>query len=149
VLSRTGFEFDRQRIVVADDDSPVIAIIIDSLRHDGHRVTHAGDGRSATLDLALRECHLFICGSGIGGVRAIDLIGDLRERMPGLAILCLADATRWTPELEARLPVDVTILREPFTADVLRAAVRPLLPRLSIGTTLAWRAGSSPPLSAR
>jgi len=32
--------------------------------------------RSTTLDLALRECRLFICGSGIGGVRAIHLIGD-------------------------------------------------------------------------
>jgi DNA-binding NtrC family response regulator len=121
VVSRTGFDFNRQRIVGADDESPAIAIIIDTLPHDGHCVTHAGDARSTTLDLALRECHLFICGSGIGGVRAIDLIGDLRERMPGLAILCLADAIRWTPMLEARLAVDVTILREPFTADLLRA----------------------------
>ena len=60
--------------------------------------------------------------------------------MPGLAILCFADAIRWTLLLEARLAVDVTILREPFTADLLRAAVRLLLPLLSIGTALAWRA---------
>jgi hypothetical protein len=49
--------------------------------------------------------------------------------------------------LEARLAVDVTILREPFTADLLRAAVRPLLPLLSIGTTLAWRGGFVPAMS--
>jgi hypothetical protein len=42
------------------------------------------------------------------------------------------------------LAVDVTILREPFTADLLRAAVRPLL---SIGTTLAWRGGFVPAMS--
>jgi hypothetical protein len=84
---------------------------------------HAGDASSAALDLALRHCHLFICGSGIGGVSAIDLIGDVHERMPGLAILYLADAIRWTPKLVARLPVDVTILREPFTAEALRTGV--------------------------
>jgi hypothetical protein len=35
---------------------------------------------------------------------------------------------RSTLEVEAQLPYDVPILREPFTADELRAAVRPLLP---------------------
>jgi hypothetical protein len=45
-----------------------------------------------------------------------------------IAILYLADQGRSTLEVEAQLPYDVPILREPFTADELRAAVRPLLP---------------------
>ena len=40
--------------------------------------------------------------------------------------------------LEGRLPVGVTILREPFTAESLRAGIRPLLPSTVAGTTLAW-----------
>jgi DNA-binding NtrC family response regulator len=145
VLSRTSFDFNRQRIVVADDESPAAASIINTLRHDGHCVTHVGGARSAALDLAFRECHLFICGTGIGGLRAIGLTEDLRRRIPGLPILCLVDAMRWTPELEARLPADVTILREPVSAALLRAAVRPLLPLLSTGTTLAWQAKTGRP----
>jgi hypothetical protein len=48
-------------------------------------------------------------------------------RLPTLAILYLANKRRSSTELEAQLPYDVPILREPFTADELRAAVRPLL----------------------
>ena len=44
-------------------------------------------------------------------------------------MLYLANIGRSTPELEAQLPADVPILREPFTADQLRAAVRPLMER--------------------
>jgi DNA-binding response OmpR family regulator len=149
VVPRTSFDFSRQRIVVADDESPAAAFVIDTLRHDGHCVTHAGHAPVATLDQALRGCHLFIFGFGIEAVRAVELIDDLLERRPGLPILCLADAMQWTPELEARLPADVAILREPFTAGVLRAAVRPLLPQLSIGTTLAWRAETGLPSAHR
>jgi len=145
VLRGTTHDFSRQRIVVADDDAPAAAFLIGILRHDGHCVTHAGDARVATLDLALRECHLFICGFGTRVASTVDLIDDLLERRPGLPILCLADSRGWTPELEARLPAHVTILREPFTAERLRAAVRPLLPQLSLGTTLAWRAEGRTP----
>lgn len=57
----------------------------------------------------------------------VDLIRQLREQLPDLPILYLANIGRSSPELEAQLPPDVSILREPFTADELRAAVRPFL----------------------
>ena len=44
-------------------------------------------------------------------------------------MLYLANIGRSTPELEAQLPADVPILREPFTADQLRDVVRPLMER--------------------
>jgi DNA-binding response OmpR family regulator len=58
----------------------------------------------------------------------LDLIHELRERLPKLAILYLANQGRSTVEVEAQLPWDVGILHEPFTADELRSAVGPLLP---------------------
>jgi DNA-binding response OmpR family regulator len=60
-------------------------------------------------------------------VDGLDLIHELRERLPTLAILYLANKGRPTAELEVQLPSDVPILHEPFTADRLRPAVRPLL----------------------
>ena len=139
MVTRPRFDFSRQRVVVADDESAVDPLIIDTLRHDGHRVTRAGDASPEIFDLALRDCHLFICGTGVAGVRAIQLFNDLREQVPGLPILCVAAATGWTPQQEALLPASITLLREPLTAEVVRAAVAQLLPGLSTGTTLAWR----------
>jgi hypothetical protein len=42
------------------------------------------------------------------------------------------------PGLEFQLPAHVAILRQPFTAEDLRAAVRPLLPELRRGTILGY-----------
>ena len=75
-------------------------------------------------------------------MRAIRLFNDLREHVPGLPILFVAAATGWTPQQEARLPTNVTLLREPLTAEVLRAAVRQLLAGLSTGTR--WRGARRP-----
>ena len=140
----TDFDFHRQGIVVADDDCPATTLTIDTLRLDGHRVTHVHDSQFAAVDLALRDCHLFICGAGTGGMHAVHLLSELRDNMPDLPVLCLATALRWTRRLEGLLPTDITMLREPFTAERLRAAVRPLLPQTSGGTTLAWAMATRP-----
>lgn len=147
MISRTNFTFDRQRIVVADDESASADFIVDTLRRDGHCVTQATDALSATSDFGLRDCHLLIMGAGIDSVPSIELIQELRDRLPALAILCLADEVWSTPDFESRLPADVPILREPFTAEALRAAVRPLLPRLLMGSVFASRAATPASLS--
>ncbi len=139
VTSRTSFAFDQQRIIVADEESAATAFIVDTLRRDGHCVTQATDAWSATSDCELRDCHLFIIGAGIDSVPSIELIQQLRDRLPALAILCLAGRVRSTTALEARLPPGVPILREPFTAEKLRAAVQTLLPQLRMGSVFASR----------
>jgi hypothetical protein len=52
VVSRSEFDISHQYIVVADDESPAAALLIDTLRLDGHRVTHVSV-QSAAFDLAL------------------------------------------------------------------------------------------------
>ena len=122
--------FDRPRIVVADEDPAVVAFIVHTLRQDGNAVFHAYDTLSATqLAFSLDVCHLLICNTRVEGVFGIDLIRSLRERLPALPMVYLANIGRSTPELEAQLPPDVPILREPFTADQLRDVVRPLMER--------------------
>ena len=65
----------------------------------------------------------------MAGQPGVDLIEDLRERLPWISILYVANDARSTPDQEGQLPADVPILREPFTCDDLLAAVRPLLRR--------------------
>jgi DNA-binding NtrC family response regulator len=118
-----------QRILVADEDPKVVAFIIQTLREDGYAVFHAYDGLSA-VELAFTlgtECHLVITNTKVDGLPGIELVYQLRTRMPNLAMLYIANIDRSTPAIEAKLPRDVPILREPFTAEDLRAVVGPLL----------------------
>jgi DNA-binding NtrC family response regulator len=120
---------DCRNIVVADEDKLIAGLVIETLLSDGHAVFHAYDGRSATqLALGLKVCDLVISNTRVGGVDGLDLIHELGERLPKLAMLYLANRGRSTVEVEAQLPWDVAILHEPFTADELCSAVRPLLP---------------------
>lgn len=117
-------------IVVADEDRTIANFVIDTLETDGHSVFWAYDGISAIqLALGLKMCDLVISNSRVGGQQGVDLIADLRERLPWVSILYLANDARSTPDQERQLPADVPILREPFTGDDLRSVVRPLLQR--------------------
>jgi two-component system, OmpR family, response regulator len=120
--------FTHRRVVVADEDPKVVDFIMHTLRADGHAVFHAYDVLSAVqLAWSLRICDIVISNTKVQGADGAALIRRLREYMPSLPILYLANIGRSTPELERQLPADVPILREPFTADELRAAVNRLL----------------------
>ena len=120
--------FTGRHIIVADEDPKMVHFVITTLREDGHAVFHAYDVLSATqLALALEPCDLVISNTKVEGADGIDLIQYLRKRKPGLPIVYLANIGRSTPEAEAQLPLDIPILREPFTAETLRGAVNGLL----------------------
>jgi DNA-binding NtrC family response regulator len=119
---------DAPRIIVADEDPAMVAFLIETLRRDGNAVFHAYDALSAAqLAFSLDVCHLLISNTRVEGAAGIDLIHHLRQRMPALPIVYLANIGRSSPEVEAQLPANVPILREPFSAEELRATVRPLL----------------------
>jgi DNA-binding NtrC family response regulator len=120
--------FTGRHIVVADEDPKMVHFVITTLRVDGHAVFHAYDVLSATqLAIALTPCDLVISNSRVEGADGVEMIQYLRNRMPDLPIIYLANLGRSTPEVEAKLPKDIPILREPFTADRLRATVTAML----------------------
>jgi DNA-binding NtrC family response regulator len=128
----------RRRVLVADEDPKVVQFIIQTLRDDGFAVFHAYDGLSATeLVFALDEVHLVITNTRVSGMAGVELVYTLRAQLPNLPIVYIANIDRSTPAIEAKLPRDVPILREPFTAGELRALVRELLAgqpwRLDVG----------------
>ena len=119
---------DAPRIIVADEDPAMVAFVIGILRRDGNAVFHAYDALSAAqLAISLDACHLLISNTRVEGAAGVDLILQLRERMPALPVVYLANIGRSPPDVEQQLPADVPILREPFTAEELMAVVRPML----------------------
>jgi DNA-binding response OmpR family regulator len=119
----------RRRVLVADEDPKVVAFIIETLRADGFAVFHAYDGLSATeLAFAIDAVNLIITNTRVSGLPGIELVYLLRARLPYVPIIYLANIDRSTPAIEAKLPRDVPILREPFTAEELRHMVTTLLP---------------------
>jgi CheY-like chemotaxis protein len=119
--------FSGRHIIVADEDPAVVAYLVNLLRQEGHAVFHAYDALSATqLAAALPQVDLVMSNTKVVGADGVALIRQLREIRPEVPILYIANIGRSTPELEARLPAGVPILREPFTAEDVRAVIRRL-----------------------
>ena len=117
-----------RHIIVADEDRAVVAFIIKTLREDGHAVFHAYDVLAATqLAFALEPCDLVLSNTKVEGADGVELVVQLRRKRPEVPVIYLASHGRSTPEVERQLPPDVPILREPFTAEKLRAAVNVML----------------------
>jgi DNA-binding response OmpR family regulator len=117
-----------RHIIVADEDRAAVAFIIHTLREDGYVVFHAYDALSAgQLAVAINEIALVISNTKVEGADGVEVIANLRKKRPEVPILYLANTGRSTPELERELPPGVPILREPFTAEKIRAAVKALL----------------------
>jgi CheY-like chemotaxis protein len=120
--------FTGRYILVADEDPSVVEFVIRTLRNEGHAVFHAYDGQSAVqLVYALRRCDLIISDTKVDGMPGIELIRQLRHERPTQPIIYIANISRSSPEVEAQLPKDVPVIREPFTADELRTTVGGLL----------------------
>ena len=120
--------FTGRHIIVADEDPSMVDFVIRTLREDGHAVFHAYDVLSATqLAIGLETCHLLISNTKVQGADGVELMLYLRKRKPSLPIIYLANIGRSTPEMEAQLPPDIPILREPFTPEDLRGTVQAML----------------------
>jgi DNA-binding NtrC family response regulator len=119
---------DSRRIIVADEDPKVVAFILKTLREDGHAVFHAYDGLAAMeLIFASERIDLVITDTRVAGLPGIQLVHEVRRNRPDLPMLYIANIDRSTPAIESKLPRDVPILREPFTANDVRSMVGPLL----------------------
>jgi DNA-binding response OmpR family regulator len=120
--------FTGRHIIVADEDPKMVHFIIRTLREDGHAVFHAYDVLSATqLAMGLEVCDLVISNTKVEGADGVELITYLRKQKPEVPIVYLANTGRSTPQIEAKLPADVPILREPFTVENLRGTVAAML----------------------
>ncbi len=117
-----------RHIVVADEDQQMVHFVVATLRQEGHAVFHAYDVLSATqLAFGLETCDMVISNSKVQGVDGVEMIQYLRTKKPDLPIIYLSNIGRSTPAIEAKLPENVPILREPFTAEELRTVVDRML----------------------
>jgi DNA-binding response OmpR family regulator len=113
-----------RRIVVTDDDSKLMAFLVDTLRGAGHSVFATFDADSAcVLALILPDLDLVVTNTRWGTVSNRELIRLVRSKRPGLPILHIGGPM---PNPDGLLD-DVPALPEPFTANQLLEKVRELV----------------------
>ena len=111
------------RIVVTDDDTRLLVMLVKMLKDAGHCVFAAYDGLAA-CELAeyIPDLDLVVTNTRLVNLDAPELIQRVRSAKPWLAVLHIGDSLPQTGPL-----ADVPSLREPFSSGELLKAVDSLL----------------------
>jgi CheY-like chemotaxis protein len=116
----------KPRILLVDDDASVLDLTRELLAMAGYDVLPAPGGAAALKHVESGEAFdALITDHSMPGMSGEDLIIRIREDRPALPCLLMTGHG----DVSEDLSVDVAVLRKPFRASELAAAVRGVLPR--------------------
>jgi two-component system phosphate regulon response regulator PhoB len=120
------------KILVVEDDSDILTVIVDWLIGDNHQVDSLSNGRQALQQLGVCEYDLLIIDWGLPEVSGIDICKEMRFRGKTLPILMLT-GRRDISEKEKGFDSGVDdYLTKPFNPKELSMRVKALLRRQPI-----------------
>jgi CheY-like chemotaxis protein len=117
------------RLLIADDDDDVRALVVNALREDGHEISEARDGAEllARLEEALDDPSVRpdvvltdIMMPGLSGLGVLEALKRARMHLPVVLMTVLHDESI---HVVARRLGAVGVLRKPIDFDNLRTAI--------------------------
>ena len=118
------------RILLIDDDDFVRGTLSLALRHFGHTVTEAANGKEGLARLENDGFDLLITDIVMPEMEGLEVLRELRRRHPALKTIAISGGGL-QPGADylhvAKLMGATKVLAKPFTTEVLKAAVNELL----------------------
>jgi PAS domain S-box-containing protein len=110
-------------ILVIDDDAAVREFLFDALDSLGYRVTLAEDGAQGLARLAERVPDLVLIDYAMPGMHGAEVAERIRATHPDLPLIFVTGYAQ-TERIEAALGRNAAVLKKPFDARQLDAAIR-------------------------
>ncbi|HEY3067799.1 MAG TPA: response regulator [Methylomirabilota bacterium] len=115
------------RIVVVDDEQPIMQFCVNVLERGGHSVEGFTRPEDALTKLAAQPADLLLVDYKMPGLTGFEVIRRARQLQPALAAMMITGhGTRDVLEEATRTPVNGLLLK-PFTVDELSRAVATVL----------------------
>lgn len=115
------------RVLIVDDDWPVLDTLCDLVAELGHESVPAGGGREALELFAAGRYDLVITDLFMPEMNGLEFIRHLRERSPEIPVILVSGTA--SPELVAVLrAANVMCLRKPVELVELAEAIRHRMP---------------------
>jgi DNA-binding NtrC family response regulator len=112
------------RILIIDDDPAMLAMLEQTLKHAGHEVILAADGKEGVMRHRASPAELVITDLYMPNQDGFETIRELRLRFPEVAIIAMSGAASTGTMLSiAQHLATVGVLRKPFASDELISAV--------------------------
>lgn len=111
-------------VLVVDDDAAIRLLCRVNLELDGHRVAEAGTLDEARAALAAEPVKVVLLDLHIGNERGVDLLRELRQERPEVAVALLTGSPQErSPDEEAAADA---VISKPFAIEELDETVRRL-----------------------
>jgi DNA-binding response OmpR family regulator len=133
------------RILLADDDPELRAVLTVALTEAGYSVETAADGQQALAMVDASPPDLLITDVVMPGLSGWIVFTRLRKRVPPLPIIVISGARSGVPPEETTYPGQAVFLPKPCDLPHLLATVR----RLLAGSPSAESAGLTPGSASR
>ena len=111
------------RILLVDDEDPLLRTLSINLRARGYDVTTAGDGETALADLRAQVTDAVILDLGLPGISGVDVLRELRVWSP-VPVIVLSARHGSNDKVEALDVGADDYVTKPFGIDELLARVR-------------------------
>lgn len=119
------------KILVVDDEQNIRNILREMLKKEAHEVFEAGSGQEATEILDGNAIEILITDLVMPGKTGLDLIMEIKERMPKLNIIAISGGGGINGRFDylpiAQLIGANNIIRKPFSMADIKKAVSELL----------------------
>lgn len=119
------------KILVVDDEQNIRNILREALKKEAHEVFEAGSGQEATEILDGNAIEIMITDLVMPGKTGLDLIMEIKERMPKLNIIAISGGGGINGRFDylpiAQLIGADNIIRKPFTMTDIKKTVSELL----------------------
>jgi two-component system NtrC family sensor kinase len=123
------------RVLVVDDEEPVVRLMSRLLHDLGHRPTLVTSGEAALEVIGREPFDLILCDVKMPGLNGFALAAAIRERIPDLAdrLIFITGDTLSPATREALDQSGNLFLPKPFAIEQLELAIQNLSKRRSIG----------------
>jgi len=117
-----------QRILVVDDEPPIVGLVTAYLEHEGFDVLSAADGPTALMQARLHHPHLVVLDLMLPGMDGLEVCRRLRQESPVYILMLTARAEETDKVIGLGLGAD-DYLTKPFSPKELVARVKAILRR--------------------
>jgi DNA-binding response OmpR family regulator len=104
-------------ILIVDDEDQMRKYMLDVLKGEGYAVSEASDGKKAIRQIQRKAFKLVISDVVMPDMDGLDLIQEIRKKLPTLKILAISGAGWNTPDVYLNLAMGYgadAILLKPF-----------------------------------
>ena len=113
----------RERILVVDDDQPVLELV-EAMLHEEYDVDLAAEGDSALELCKKHQYQAIILDIALPGRNGFQLMGDLRERAPAAKIIMITGLSLSEEDRRKALEVADALLTKPFDVEEMKDLLR-------------------------